>query len=183
MRHLTKDEIIRNMKMSKLQEKSSYRSPFTAMSIIFNLALHESARYGGNKLSEFNMKVNDYYYNDDFDEEEISKRILNKLGWSIVFAPIDISEYRLTGNKFQDALTRKKFESDNRINLESKKYMLIAFASMIDMGLTPKKIETIKNKVAKLLNESTAEDSERRIMDMHQQLFDKTGVYIEKPTL
>lgn len=182
-RHLTKAEILAKAKRVQILRNTGYKAAFTGMATVANHVLWKDYGYTQVELGDYNARVEEYearLTNEELSLEELSDRILN-IGGFPVQAATHSDNTRASRNKgFNAELGRRMQETDDMIIQMSTRYMLIHFNVLIDMGFNQEQL----NKNKDLVNEKLATlptSTGMRIMDLHKQLIEEAGIFIEKP--
>lgn len=175
-RHLTKAQILAALKDQKQNKTLAKGGPFTGIVTVMNYVLWKYKGWEGNKLIEFNERFHEYYNDDNPNRELLYNRLHDACDWGVEFVPFTESDMQKTGNAFYDSLMKKNMEYDNTINELSTMYLLFSFNTLLDMKVKPHKITEIKEQVVKILG---PEQTDKTIMDMHNELYEELGIYIE----
>lgn len=114
-RPLTKNEILAKTKQLQMLKQSSYRSPFTGMSVLCNYTLWHDEKWYQKKLGEYNNAVAEYDRKLDYGEvliEELSRRLWDKAEFTVemvAFSEKDITVSKK--DKFMYSLESRLFIS------------------------------------------------------------------------
>ena len=184
-RPLTKNEILAKTKQLQMLKQSSYRSPFTGMSVLCNYTLWHDEKWYQKKLGEYNNAVAEYDRKLDAEEttlEEMSKRLWDKAEFTVEW--VEFSEKDITvskKDKFMYSVEKQIIGYNNVINQMSTRYFLIHFNVLMDMGYGKKRLERNKDLINDNLRNIHTDDG-TRIMDLRKELIEKAGIEIEMPT-
>ena len=180
-RYLTKDEILASMRKVRDIKQTADRSPFTGISILANYVLWKEEGKGQKKLAEYNQIVNGYETAINAGEvtvEELSARVWEKGHFKIEFEPWENATCK---NNLVDRLNAELINANNVIHQYAARHLTVHFASLIDLGYGKKRLERNKDWINDYLRK--CDNDEMHIMDMHQELVDKVGIYIERPKI
>jgi hypothetical protein len=184
-RHLSKDEIIRMMKDSRVEKLASHRSPFTGMCTLCCWVLWKTEGWGQERLARYYQAEQEYegrIEQGEVSTEELSSRLMDKAGWTVEYhrfteADIGVSKK----NKFLYGLAKRQIEDNNRINQLSTQYLLSHYNVLMDMGFGKKRLDRNCEAVTKYLK--MIENGEAKVMQMHRELEEKLGIIVQMPDL
>ena len=185
-KHLTKNEILRKYNELQRLKRNALRAPFTGLATLCNWVLWKEEGWYQKKLAEYNQRVLEY--NRLVDEgtvllDDIRRRIKEKAGFDVMY--VKFTEADITVPKKDKLLYQIELEimaANNTINELSTRYMLIHYQVLMDMGYGEKRLNRNMEHVNRWLHIVTDVEGER-IMDLHRQLIEGVGVYIEMPDL
>ena len=184
-RQLSKNEILAKTKQLQMLKRSSYRSPFTGMSVLCNYTLWHDEKWYQKKLGEYNSLVAAYDKRLDDEEitlEEISKRLWDKAEFTVEWVEFTDKDITVSKkDKFLYSLEQKIIGYNNTINQMSTIYFLIHFNVLMDMGYGKKRLERNKDLINHNLGNIHTENG-TRIMELRQELIDKAGIFVEMPS-
>lgn len=185
-KHLTKNQILAIAREAQLLRASSVRSPFTGMSTLCNYVLWKDEKWYQKKLAAYNQAVAEYDKRLDAGEitlKELSDRLWNKTDFTVEYTPYTEKDINVSSKlKFLYELEKNTIECNNTINEMSTRYLLIHFNVLMDLGYGKVRLERNKDYVNARLKTVTVVEGER-IMDLHKELVDGAGIYIEMPKL
>ncbi len=179
-KRVSKAQMISALKQLSLAKRAAEQAAFTGMITIMNYVLWKEFKFSTNKLVEFNQRVCDYESSLDTEYTKLHDRLMDYAGFPIEFVEVTKADVAKFGNKAIDSIQYRIAESDNEINRQSSKHLLIAFNSLIDMKVSKKRICNIKDSMNKYIATMYSDDG-KRVMDMHEELFHEVGVYVQMP--
>lgn len=179
-KRVSKAQMISALKQLSLAKRAAEHAAFTGMITLMNYVLWKEFKFSANKLVEFNQKVCDYESASEMNYESLHDRLMNYAGFPIEFVEVTKDDVAKFGNKAIDSIQYRIAESDNEINRQSSKHLLIAFNSLIDMKISKKRICNIKDSMNNYIATMYSDDG-KRVMDMHEELFHEAGVYVQMP--
>lgn len=181
-KHVSKQELLRKMHEVAFAKKACTKAPFSGMITLVNYTLWKDFNYDVDKLVEFNQKTMEYENNvDEVPVNELNDRLFNYANFNVEFVELTKEDIVKSGNKTLDAMEMSIIHSNNKINQQSTVHLVSAFNALIDMSLSKEDIEKIKDAI----NHHLAvmyEDDGVRVMEMHKQLYDELGLFIEMPS-
>lgn len=179
-KHLTRAELLQQLKHTANVRKKASSAPFTGMAILCNYILWNEEGYGQKRLAEYNRRVAEYYISDP-DIRKLSDRLMEKADFSVDVAYHDETDnrYRKT-QKYRRDMQQKLMDAEDEINRCSQKYLLIHFNVLMDMGYAKKRLTRVKDALNKKLAE-VSDPMGDSAMRMRQELIDKVGIIIEMP--
>ena len=185
-KHLTKDQILAIAREAQLLKNSSIRSPFTGMATLCNYVLWKDEKWYQKKLAAYNQAVAEYDQRLDAGEvtlKELSDRLWNKTDFTVEYTEYTEKDIHVNPKfKFLYEMEKNTIECNNTINEMSTRYLLIHFNVLMDLGYGKIRLERNKDYVNARLRTVTVVKGER-IMDLHRELVDGAGIYIEMPKL
>lgn len=180
MKHLTKTEILEQLKYTANIRKKASGAPFTGMAILGNYILWKTEGWYQKHLAEYNERVKEYY-DMDIDIKALSKRLYDAADFAV-----EVKYHKVQDNqckksqRYRQIMEQKLMDAEDEINRCSQKYLLIHFNALMDMGYGKKRLNRVKDAMNKKLNDiedPMGEDA----MKMRQELIDEMGIYIEMP--
>lgn len=181
MKHLTKSELLQQLKYTANVRRKAASAPFTGMAILGNYILWKSEGWEQEQLAEYNEKVAEYYAIEP-NIQELSDRLNDKADFTIEVAYHSETDNRYKrSEKYRRDMEQKLMDAEDEINRCSQKYLLIHFNVLIDMGYKKEHLNRIKDS----LNTKLAEVSDSMgtgAMQMRRELMDGVGICIEMPT-
>ena len=184
-KHLTKNELLRKYKALQDLKKNTSKAPFTAMATVCNYTLWKDEHWYQKKLAEYNQRVAEY--DRRIDEGEVTLSWLNKrlkeradfeIGYvSYTYADIPAAAKK---NSFLYSIEKQVIDANNEINDWSIRYLLIHYNVLIDMGYGFKRLNRNKEQLSYWLG-IDSESRGTKVMDLHRELADYAGIYIEMP--
>lgn len=175
-RQLSRNEIIQKMKKVSDMRRSAETSPFTGVAILANHVLWKKDGWGQIKLTRYNQIVNDYENKINAGEVEVetlSDRLWNKAEFRLEYVPFESCH----GSSLRDRFDNEVIEFNNRIHLLATRHLTVHFNALMDLGYGKKRLERNKDWLNEYLRES--EKGTFNIMDLHRELVDGVGIYIE----
>lgn len=179
-KRVSKAQMISALKQLSLAKRAAEQAAFTGMITIMNYVLWKEFKFSSNKLIEFNQRVCDYESSPDTEYAKLHDQLMDYAGFPIEFVEVTKADVAKFGNKAIDSIQYRIAESDNEINRQSSKHLLIAFNSLIDMKVSKKRICNIKDSMNRYIATMYSDDG-KRVMDMHEELFHEVGVYVQMP--
>lgn len=179
-RHRSKEELIRQALEFKRRKDTCYTAPFTGMAIICNYTLWKTEGFTQNKLAKYNQIVDTYYQGingGSTDVKDLADRLYEKAEFKIEFAEYTEDDILVSKkDKYAYSLNRQNIEINNTINKSCCEYLNVCFNALMDMGYGNMRLNRVRAAVTEQLNNSGG-----KVMDLHQELIDGVGIYIEKP--
>ena len=163
---------------------SSESTAFTGIATLCNYVLWHDEKWSQNKLIEYHTAVTEYdrkFYDGEITIEQMSKRLWDKAGFTIEYVP-QAEEDTYLKNKFFRDMEQRTIKAGNIINEMSQQYLLIYFNVLMDSGYGKKRLNRVKDNLNKWLD-ITSKDTGKKIMDLHRELVDKVGIYVEMPDI
>lgn len=80
-------------------------------------------------------------------------------------------------------MIREQVKANNEINEKATRYLTYGFTILMNDGTKKQKLTNIKDKIQKRIDEVTADERDKCIMDLWKELVDGAGIYIEKPVI
>lgn len=180
MKHLTKDELLQQLKHTANVRRKASSAPFTGMAIMGNYILWKTEGWYQKRLAEYNQRVREYYDSDP-DIRGLSERLFDKTDFTI-----EVECHKAQDNRYKKSqgyrynMEQKLMEAEDEINLCSQKYLLIHFNVLIDMGYGKKRLNRVKDAMNLKLKE-VGDPMGKGAMEMRQELIDGVGIVIEMP--
>lgn len=185
-RHLSKNEILAKMKEVQKLKNSSDKTPFTGMSTLCNYVLWKKEGWYQKKLGEYNEKVLAYWeqlYTGEIELQTLSDRLWDKADFKIEFVPYTEKDIvTKKKNSFLYEMEKRVIDANNTINEVSARHFTIHFNVLMDMGYGKKRLERNKDYLNGMLGVISSA-SDQRIMDLHRELYEEAGIYIEMPAM
>lgn len=180
MKHLTKLELLQQLKYTANVRRKAASAPFTGMAILGNYILWKTEGWGQKRLAEYNDRVKEYY-DVEPDIWKLSDRLNKKADFTIEVAYHQESDnrYRKT-KKYRRDMEQKLMDAEDEINRCSQKYLLIHFNVLMDMGFAKKCLTRVKDAMNKKLAE-VSDPMGTGAMQMRRELMDGVGICIEMP--
>lgn len=182
-KHFEPWEICEYMKTVAEDNKKAQSVPYTGMATACNYSLWKDWKFSISKLIQFNKDVNEYYEdirNGFYTFDDLQEKILAVSPELVIYTVYYTDDDLKNHNKFMRALERKQLQQNNILNDRSVEYMRVFFMILIDYGWTEKKLLKAKDYVNNRIK-VYLEDDEKHIMDLHEELLEGTGIYIEVP--
>lgn len=181
-RHLSKKELFAELQSVSRLRKTRESSPFTTMAIISNYVLWKSEKYTQGKLAKYNQLVAEYYAKIDRGEvtkEYMSDRLMDKVGWTCHSVDFTINDYKKENNKLLRQLTEKMVEVDNDISRAGTLYNIVFFNVLMDCGYGKVRLNRVNEAIGNLYRYLEVEN--KKVVDLHHELINKVGIFIEMP--
>lgn len=178
-RQMSRNEICAQMKKVRDIKQSADKSPFTGIAILANYVSWKEDKWGQIKLARYDQIVNDYETAINAGEiavEELSDRLWDKAEFKIEFTQWG---YESGGKTLRDQLNAELIRSNNVINQYAARHLTVHFNALMDLGYGKKRLERNKDQMTDYLDR--ADRGEIPIMQMHKELLDGVGIYIEMP--
>lgn len=180
MKHLTKTELLQQLRYAANVRRKASSAPFTGMAILGNYILWKTEGWGQKRLAKYNAKVAEYYSAEP-DVQKLSNRLNHKADFTIevVYHSENDNRYQKS-KKYRYSMEQKLMDAEDEINRCSQKYLLIHFNVLMDMGYGKARLTRIKD----AMNEKLKENSDPMgtgAMEMRRELMDGVGICIEMP--
>ena len=177
------------MRESKRLLNHSNKSTFTGMVTVCNYTLWKNEGWYQKKLADYNAAFAVYETKIDNGEltlKELQDRLWDKADFSVEYVEFTEKDIHSRKNSFMYGIEKQVMEANNIINELSARYFLMHFNVLMDMGYGKKRLERNKDQINELLNTITSDEedkSKKRIMDLHKELYEEAGIYIEMPNI
>ncbi len=177
MKHLTKVELLQQLKHTANVRRKASSAPFTGMAILGNYILWKTEGWYQKRLAEYNERVREYY-DMDIDIKVLSNRLYKAAEFNVEFEyhKAQDNQYKKS-RRYRHSMEQKLMEAEDEINLCSQKYLLIHFNVLIDMGYGKKRLNRVKDAMNRKLEE-VSNPMGKGAMEMRQELMDGVGVII-----
>lgn len=178
-RQMSRNEILAQMKHVRNLKQSADKSPFTGIAVLTNYIFWKEDKWGQIRLTRYNQIVNQYEtaINDgEITVEELSERVWDKADFKVEFIQW---QNKPQGDSLRDRLNAEIIESNNTINQYAARHLTVHFAALIDLGWGLKRLERNKDQINAYLDR--LDEDELHIMDMHKDLVNGVGIYVEMP--
>lgn len=186
-KHLTKNELLRRVKNLQDLKRNTSRAPFTGMATLCNYVLWKEEKWYQKKLAEYNQRVAEY--DRRLDDGEITifslrRRLKKCADFDVDYAPYTYADITVPKkkNSFLYQMEKQIVDANNEINDWSVRYILIHYNVLIDMGYGYKRLNRNKDQLNRWLGVGS-QDEGMRIMDLHRELIEGVGIYIEMPKI
>lgn len=183
-KHLTKNEILARVKKVRDLKNHADKALFTGMATLCNYVLWKDEGWYQKKLADYNQRVAEYDRQLDSEEislEIISNRLMEKAGFTVEYVPYTYDGIAVSKKSgFLYEMEKEIVDSDNNINALSVRYTLIHYQVLMDMGYGEKRLNRNRDFVNARLARINVEDGSR-FADLHRELLDGAGIYIEMP--
>lgn len=176
---MSRDEIIRSMKQVRDIKQSADKSPFTGVATLANYVLWKEDGWGQTRLARYDQIVHDYETAINAGEitpEELSDRIWDKAEFKIEFIRWEAEKH---GNSLIDRMNAEIREANNTINFYAARHLTVHFNALMDLGYGKKRLERNKDQMNEYLRR--LDRDELHIMQIHKELLDGVGIYVEMP--
>lgn len=163
---------------------NSEATAFTGIDVLCNYTLWHDEKWTQKELVEYHTAVMEYdrkFYDGEITIEQMSKRLWDKAEFTIEYVP-QTEEGTYLKSKFQRDMELRTIKAGNIINEISQQYLLIFFNVLMDSGYGKKRLNRVKDNINKWLD-IASKDTGKKIMDLHRELVDKVGIYVEMPDL
>ena len=184
-RHMTKDQILASMRTVKKMTLCGDRGSFTGMATLCNYILWKEEKWYQKKLVEYNAAVAVYDQKLDSGEvtlEQLTERLWNKADFKVQYEKQTEKDIQARKNSFLYEMEKRLIESNNTINEIATRYFLMHFNVLMDMGYGKKRLVRNSDYINHYLGNVVTKDGSR-IMDLHRELIDKAGIYVEMPVI
>lgn len=180
MKHLTRDELLQQLKHTANVRRKAASAPFTGMAILGNYVLWKTEGWYQKRLDEYNQRVRDYYDSDP-DIRRLSERLFDKTDFTVEvqYHQKQDNRYKKSGG-YRHSMEQKLMEAEDEINRCSQKYLLIHFNVLMDMGYGKKRLNRVKDAMNRKLTE-VSDPMGEGAMEMRQELMDGVGIIVEMP--
>lgn len=179
-KHLTKDEILKQMRHTANVCKKSSSAPFTGMAILSNYVLWQEEGWGQKRLADYNQRVAEYYKREP-DIKQLSDRLMGKAEFSVEVGYHQESDNRYKkADKYRYAMEQKLMDAEDEINRCSQKYLLIHFNVLMDIGYGKTRLTRNKDAMNRQLY-AVKDPMGDGAMVMRKKLMDGVGIVIEMP--
>lgn len=180
MRHLTRDELLQQLKHTANVRRKAASAPFTGMAILGNYVLWKTEGWRQKRLAEYNERVR-YYYNSDPDIKVLSDRLFEKSEFTVEVRYHQEQDNRYKkSHRYHHDMEKKLMDAEDEINRCSQKYLLIHFNVLMDMGYGRKRLIRVKDAMNQML-EDIGDPMGKDAMVLRQELMDGVGIIIEMP--
>lgn len=183
-KHLTKAELLAQIKHTANVSRKSASAPFTGMAILCNYVLWKTEGYGQKRLADFNQMVNDYYerdMEDELDVKELADRLMEKAEFVVEWEPHKESDNHYSKHKkYRHFMEQKLLDAEDEINRCSTKYLLIQFNVLMDCGWGKVRLTRYKDALNKQLWQVKDPNGDGALR-MRAELMNGTGIIIEMP--
>ena len=182
-RHLTPDEIKKQLNMIAREKRMADRTPYSAMNILMPYTIMKCEGFKAQRIVRILNKVNDMqekWENGEIDLEEVSQRLMDKAEWTIASEHYQESDIIAKKGTYQHLVDKLQIEPQNRINDFATRYMLFFFTALMEEYRFGKERLT---RVQEYLNNILLEYQEDKtsVDEWKKELFDKAGLVIEMP--
>lgn len=180
MKHLTRGELLQQLKHTANVRRKAASAPFTGMAILGNYVLWKTEGWYQKRLAEYNDRVKDYY-DADPDIEALSDRLFEKSEFTVeVQYHQEQDNHYKKSHRYRHEMEKKLMDAEDEINRCSQKYLLIHFNVLIDLGYGRKRLIRVKDAMNQKLKE-IGDPMGMGAMEMRQELIDGVGIVIEMP--
>lgn len=177
-------EIARMMVELKRLRQTAQRSPFTGLLTIFCYVLWKDYKYSQTKLAKFCEDFSKYDTEyDGRDITELDNGLWDYADWKVEFTPYTEKDYPFYKSPMAQKVIREQVKANNEINEKATRYLTYGFTVLMNDGTKKQKLTNIKDKIQKRIDEVTADERDKCIMDLWKELVDGAGIYIEKPVI
>ena len=180
--NMSKAELLRRYKEAKTAKAGCDKAPFTAIATLCNYILWKEEKWYQKKLAEYNQRVHDCDRMMDDGEitiDDIRKRLWDKAGFDVQVVDEEQKYSKKTKN-FVQRMEREIVEANNQVNNMSARYILIHYSVLMDMGYGNKRLNRNMGYVNEWLRR-TSREGDISIMQLHKELFQDAGIFIEMP--
>lgn len=182
-RHLTPKEIMAQCKAVARERRMCERSPWTAMGIITGYALMTSEGFKGQRLK----RIADYVENREKEYqsgkvtiEEMTKRLMDKAGWSITYEPYTEADIKSKKGSYQYWLDKRQIDPQNAINRSATRYLLFMYAALMDeYGYSKERLTRVQKEIDKHLLDY--QQDKVSVNQWKKALLEDAGIYYEAP--
>ena len=180
MKHLTRDELLQQLKHMANVRRKAASAPFTGMAILGNYVLWKTEGWYQKRLVEYNERVGKYY---DVDPDI---RVLSDRLYDVTDFTVEVEYHKAQDNRYKKShgyrhdMEQKLMDAEDEINRCSQKYLLIHFNVLMDMGYGKKRLIRVKDAMNRKLKEA-GDPMGKCVMEMRQELMDGVGIIIEMP--
>ena len=178
MKHLTRDELLQQLKHTANVRRKASSAPFTGMAILGNYILWKTEGWYQKRLAEYNERVREYY-DMDIDIKVLSNRLYHVADFTVEveYHKVQDNQYKKS-QRYRHSMEQKLMDAEDEINRCSQKYMLIHFNVLMDMGYGKKRLIRVKDAMNRKLGE-ISDPMGKGAMEMRQELMDGVGIIIE----
>lgn len=182
-RHLTPAEIKEQCKWIARESRMADRTPWTAMGIICRYVIMRREGFKGQRISRLANKVNEMesdWSAGKIDLKEISKRLMDKAGWSIEYKAYTEDDITARKGSYQYWLDQKQIGPQNTINEQATRYMLFFFTSLMDeYGFGKDRLTRVEEYMNELL--LSYQQDKTTVREWSHALLTEAGVIMEPP--
>ena len=175
-KHMTKDELLFHLRGMSRMNLYGVGVAYRNSAVLTNHILWKSEKFKTDQFVKFNELVNKKF-NDDESLDEINKRLKRKANFTVSFSECTLDDIPRTGNKAIDTIRVGMIDIDNEVNDMTRKYILYAYDSLMDMGFGKTRLTRIKQKISE---EITFIETET-IEFYQKELMEEIGLLIELP--
>lgn len=185
-RHMTKNEILRAYNELLIMRKNADKAPFTSMATLCNYILWKDEKWYQKKLADYNQRIADCdRMLDDgvLTLEGINEKLFEKAEFKVDYVPFTYADIKVSEKMgLLYKMEKEIIDNNNTINEMSVRYFLLHYWVLMQMGYGKTRLERNKDYINKRLGEINRDDK-YRIMDLHRELLNSAGIYIEMPYL
>lgn len=182
-RHLTKNELLAQMREVSKREDTIRGTAFATISILINYTLWKSEKWGQTKLTEYNRRMSDLYCSDPSDEEieKMHQILVEKFN-----IPIEIHLFKECDNPYKKSkayrytMNQRLMEVENQQKIWCRRCLIMSYRVLMDMGYGNKRLNRVKDYANQILNSVMTESG--IAMKMSEELALEMGIGIEMPT-
>lgn len=180
MKHLTRDELLQQLKHTANVRRKAASASFTGMAILGNYVLWKTEGWYQKRLAEYNQRVRKYY-DADPDIKALSGRLFEKSEFTVEVQYHQEQDNRYKkSHRYRYGMEQKLMDAEDEINRCSQKYLLIHFNVLMDLGYGKKRLIRVKDAMNQKLKE-VGDPMGKGAMEMRQELMDGVGIIIEMP--
>ena len=178
-KHLTKAQLLYQIKHAAKQSKDCKRIAFHVVSVMCCYVMWKFEGWGQKRLTDYLKRAYEYYYGEE-KIEEWNERLEEVAGFPVTFDYLTEADNRYKKTKpYRYLMEESLIESENMMMEIYKKFILIHFNVLIDMGWREKRIcrnrEYIECELIRM------EKNELTEAFMTNELRTKVGVLFEAP--
>ena len=182
-RHLTPREIMAQCKAIAREKRMCERSPWSAMGIICGYIIMKNYGFKGKRILNITQKIDELeekYRNGEVSLDEISKMLMDKVGWTIECQEYTESDINAKKGTYQYWLDKKQIDPQNAINMQATRYLLFFFNVLMDeYGFGKERLTKVQEAINRLLNDY--QQNKTTIREWQNDLLEEAGVVYELP--
>ena len=183
MRHLTREEIIKNCAKVAREKRIANRSAWTAMGNMCGYSMLKSEKFSGQKIAKICSKIDvleEEYSNNKIDLKKVSDDLMKKADWTIEYIPYEEKDAYGKKGSFEKYFNRESNNACNIVNEYCSRYLLFFFKVLIDdYGFGKIRLTRVKDYL-NMIREAYANDNSE-LKKWKNELLDEAGLVYENP--
>lgn len=181
-KHMSKDELIREMNMIAKESRMATNSPWTAMGVLCCYTMMVFDGWKSKRLQNLMASINGYedrWQRYEIDLEPYQERLMSVAGWKV--EQVDYTEADISAKKgtFSYAIDKFQINAQNEINRTATRFLTWFYNVLIDNGYGEKRLEKVLNAIDEQINRYRAE--KHLVAEWQTELLDSAGLVFEQP--